>query len=192
MRETHKTQKSGSHINFPDLQLDDTYYMREQMLADAQDFLNYYNTPEVSQYILATIPSNLSQAEDELNYCRQLFYKSQGLYWAIALQSTNQMIGSVGLDLNLQNYKAEICYDLDQVYWNQKIMSKALHAAITLAFERLQLKRIEAVILKDNLASAKLLTKLGFQHEGTLRNYRYFNNAHHTIELYALIPDDFR
>src|SRR3989338_856544 len=160
---------------FPTLDLDDKYVLREQTLEDTEAFFRYYTDHDVGQYILASKPATLIDASKEVQYCRNLFYTKQGVYWTIAKKSDNQMIGAVGLYANNMHHRAEITYDLARDYWRQGIMQKALAAIVQHAFSHMGLSRIEAVIRPDNLASANLLKKLGFTHEGLLKNYRYYN-----------------
>lgn len=148
--------------------------------------LTIIKNPKVHQYILTNPPTNRQQAAGEILHCSNLFYKSKGFFFAIATRQDKKMIGSVGLYINPRQPKAELSYDLSEAYWNQKIMTKTLRRVIEFATNTLDLGRIECYSLKQNTASIKLLERLNFQHEGTLKNYRYFNGRYHTLELYAI------
>lgn len=174
---------------FPELDLDDRFYLREQSLEDTEAFFEYYADPEVSKYILATIPNTLADAGSEVHYCRNLFHKKQGIYWTIARKADNTMVGAVGLYLNNQHHRAEICYDLHKNYWRQGIMSKAIARVTDFAFRHMDVYRIEALTIKENVASIGILKKLGYQHEATLYNYRYFKNQPNDVELLATTPE---
>lgn len=175
---------------FPTIDLDDQIILREQSLEDTEAFFRYYTDPEVGQYILATKPATLLEASKEVQYCRNLFYSKQGIYWTIAKKSDNQMIGAVGLYMNHMHQRAEITYDLSHDYWRQGIMLKSIQAIIHYAFTQLKLVRIEAVTRIENVASMELLKKAGFIHEGTLHKYRYYNNRAWDIEMFAIMPKD--
>lgn len=73
---------------FPTLDLDEHYILREQTLEDTEAFFRYYTDPEVGKYILATKPATLLDASREVQYCRNLFYTKQGVYWTIAKKAT--------------------------------------------------------------------------------------------------------
>jgi RimJ/RimL family protein N-acetyltransferase len=170
---------------FPVLVIDE-YVLREQSDADTQPFFEYYSKdPEVTRYILATIPTSLEEAHAEIQYCRNLFYHKRGIYWTLARKSDNQIIGSVGLYINNHHHRAELCYDLAKAYWRQGIMQKILNQVMDYAFEKLSVYRIEALTLKENTASIGILEKIGFLREGTLRKYRYFKNVPRDVELFA-------
>jgi ribosomal-protein-alanine N-acetyltransferase len=173
---------------FPTIDFDDHYILREQTLEDTEAFFRYYTDHEVGQYILATKPTTLLEASKEVQYCRNLFYSKQGIYWTIAKKSDNEMIGAIGLYANNTHHRAEITYDLAKTYWRKGIMKKAMRIVIDYAFTEMKLLRLEAVTRHDNIASVKLLKALGFVHEGTLKNYRYFDGKAWDIEMFAMMP----
>lgn len=171
---------------FPVLIIDEQYVLREQSDDDTKPFFEYYGKdPNVTRYILATVPTSLEEAQAEIQYCRNLFYHKRGIYWTLARRDTNQIIGSVGLYMNNHHHRAEICYDLAQAYWRKGIMDKVLRKVIDFAFEKLNVYRIEALTLKENAASIGILLKIGFEREGTLRKYRYFKETPRDVELFA-------
>ena len=171
---------------FPTIDLDDQYILREQSLEDTEAFFRYYTDPEVGQYILATKPATLLEASKEVQYCRNLFYSKQGIYWTIAKKSDNQMIGAVGLYANTMHHRAEITYDLSRDYWRQGIMLKTIQAVVDYALKHMKLMRVEAVTRHENIASMSLLKKAGFVYEGKLSKYRYYNNRAWDIEMFAI------
>ena len=171
---------------FPELPIDEDYRLIEQSLDHAQAFLDYYTDPEVNQYILVTTPTTLEQAIHEVSYCRSLFPNKQGIHWAIASQDNNRMIGSIGLYLKPGASIAEICYDMNKQFWKRGITFKALQQVIRFAFAHTGITMLRAYTLKENLASTRLLTKLGFYFEGTLQKHRYFQGTYHDLELYTL------
>ena len=176
----------------PQLRVNEDYILREQSLNDTDAFFRYYADPNVSKHILATIPTNIAQAQEEIQYCRHLFYLKRGMYWTIADAKTNEMIGAIGLYINNQHHRAEICYDLAMSHWRKGIMSAAMCTVINHCFQKMEIVRLEAVTIKANIPSIAILEKLGFKHEATLKNYRYFKDRPHTVELFGLTPDDWQ
>jgi ribosomal-protein-alanine N-acetyltransferase len=177
---------------FPVLELDKKFYLREQVLGDSEAFFEYYTDPEVAKYILATNPKTLTEASGEVQYCHNLFYKRQGIYWTIARKSDDRMIGAVGLYINANHFRGELCYDLSRNYWRRGIMTQALKKIIEFSFETIGLQRIEALTTESNIASITILEKLGFIREGILKNYRYFQHKSHDVLMLGLTPELFR
>lgn len=175
--------------NFPTVIINDQYYLREQRVSDASDFLEYYSDTDVNQYILATAPKTLLDAQQEITYCINLFYKHMGVYWTLARRSDDKMIGSVGFYINNYHHRAELCYELHKDFWRQGIMKDTLKTAVAWAWDALPAHRIEAVTLAENAASIGILKGLGFEKEGSLKNYRCFQNRFYDIEMLAITPD---
>ncbi|MEH7573205.1 GNAT family N-acetyltransferase, partial [Cytobacillus firmus] len=56
-------------------------------------------------------------------------------------------------------------------------------------FDELGLTRLGAVVFIDNEASNNLLTKVGFQKEGILRDYMYQNGKAHDTYVYSILKN---
>ncbi len=179
------------HQKFPTLDLNDQFYLREQSLEDTTAFFQYYSDPDVARHILASNPKTLPEAHGEIMYCRNLFYQKSGIYWSIARKDNDQMIGAVGLYINNNHHRAEICYDLAKEYWRQGIITEAIRQVLEFSFNTIDIQRMEAQTIKENEASTGVLKKLGFVHEGELSNYRYFQGQSYDIEMYAITPKMF-
>lgn len=176
---------------FPVLDLDKKFYLREQRPEDTPAFFEYYTDPEVARYILASNPKTMMDAQMEIEYCRKLFQNRHGIYWTIARRKDDQMIGAIGLYINNNHHRGEICYDLSRNYWRRGIMKMAIDRVVAFSFERIGLLRVEAVTVAANTSSRAILLKCGFVHEGALKSYRYFQNKAHDIEMYGITPSMF-
>ncbi|HUZ67137.1 MAG TPA: GNAT family protein [Beijerinckiaceae bacterium] len=69
-------------------------------------------------------------------------------------------------------------------------MSKAVRAAVGFGFAALRLHRIEAACLPHNVASVRLLERLGFRREGYARAYLRINGQWQDHVLFALLESD--
>ena len=65
--------------------------------------------------------------------------------------------------------RLEVGYVLGRHVWHQGYATEALRAVVHSAFTAWGIRRIEAEVNPDNHASAALLLRLGFVHEGRLR-----------------------
>ena len=64
----------------------------------------------------------------------------------------------------------QVEYELDEEHWNQGIMTRELKKYL----KTLKLRGVSAIIEKDNLASARVLTKCGFVELSKIKGYRTF------------------
>lgn len=187
----HHGNLHSAHKVFPIIDLGD-FILREQQDSDVESFFEYYSkNPAVHQFILCHIPVDLEDAKRELYYWRQVFYRGDGIYFAIADSKTNQMIGTIGLSgYSATHRRIELSYDLSQNFWRKGIMSKAIRAVANEAYTRWSINRIEANVAFKNIASQKLLEKCGFHLEGILRQHRFYKEKYYDICFFSLLKSD--
>ncbi len=83
-----------------------------------------------------------------------------------------------------------IGYAIDQHYARQGLMTEAVEQVIRFAFHQLQLHRLEAHVAPANLASQRVLQKVGFEREGLLRQLLWLNGKWEDHYLYALLKEE--
>ncbi len=176
---------------FPIIDIGD-FILREKRESDVEDFFNYYSDPKVNEFILCEIPSDLSQARVELLYWRGVFYRNDGIYFAIADKNEDRLIGAIGLSTyNSYHNRIELSYDLGSKYWGRGIMTAAIKATVKYGFEHLRVNRIEAFVSTSNIPSKNLLLKCGFVIEGILRQHRYHRGNYVDVYSFSLLKKDF-
>jgi ribosomal-protein-alanine N-acetyltransferase len=85
---------------------------------------------------------------------------------------------------------ATLGYWMGERYANRGHMTRAVRALAPFAFGALRLHRLEAACLPHNLASMRLLEKLGFQREGLARGLVCIAGRWQDHIVYALLADD--
>ena len=85
---------------------------------------------------------------------------------------------------------AVLGYWMGAHYAGKGLMTEAVRAVVAYAFDTLHLNRIEAACLPHNVASTRLLEKVGFQREGYARKYLCIDGRWQDHVLYGLIRDD--
>ena len=90
---------------------------------------------------------------------------------------------------------ATIGYDLKPEYWNNGIITEALIEIIRAAFAGVlpcgPLHRIQADTIPGNVASEKVLLKLGFKEEGIRRECAYLRGSYHDMKCFGLLRSCF-
>ncbi|MFN6570287.1 GNAT family N-acetyltransferase [Dendronalium sp. ChiSLP03b] len=99
-------------------------------------------------------------------------YKTLGFgKWAVIFKETNQLIGSCGIAIvQIDNVnEREIGYRLDPEFWGQGLATEAASATIQYGFEQLKFPYIFGIVKRANIASVRVLEKLGMRYErGTI------------------------
>jgi [ribosomal protein S5]-alanine N-acetyltransferase len=98
------------------------------------------------------------------------YERGDSLVWILAMAEDDSPVGMACLwHLDTASRCAEIGYELDRSTWGHGLATEALRAVLHFAFQTMGLNRLEACPLGGNEISRKLLLKLGFRLEGTLR-----------------------
>lgn len=177
---------SFPHLETPRLNL------REMIpLQDESDLYQFWGDPEVCQYTDFYFDSK-STIKQILISLSQRFNLKQGIRWGITLKSDDSIIGTIGFNTwkTARECTAEIGYDLHKDYWRKGFMFEALQKVVTYGFTQMRVHRIEAQTDPNNIVSRRLLEKVGFVFEGTLRDNAYYKNSYHTSCLYSLLNSD--
>jgi len=162
--------------------------LRGLTLADAAEIQRLAGDYAVARNTL-TIPPPYEDgmAETWIQSVEEDEEKGHLLIFAIELDPEKRLIGSIGLnDIDSQHNHAELGYWIGQPYWNQGYATEAAGALIGFAFRILKLNRVFAHHFERNVASERVLEKLGMQREGFLRKHvkkwgRYENVVLHAI-----------
>ncbi|WP_412507713.1 GNAT family N-acetyltransferase [Roseovarius sp. SYSU LYC5161] len=104
------------------------------------------------------------------------------------------LVGAITLD-NIRRGPAQsgtLGYWTGARFARQGYMREAILAVVHHAFTRLDLSRIEAACLPENVASRGLLEKSGFKYEGVAQSYLQINGRWRNHVLYAALRADRR
>ena len=141
--------------------------LRKHRLTDIDDLQEGMNNLGISKFLaIAPYPYTHRDAERYIKgHIKRLKRKDSNKYsFLIELKSNKKVIGGIGLrNIDLSNKTANIGYWINKKYWRRGYGSEAVKAIISLAFNKLKLRRIEAGVIVGNKGSIKLLKKLRFK-----------------------------
>ena len=109
-------------------------------------------------------------------------------------QKDGQIIGGITLS-NIRRQPAQAAtlgYWVGEAYAMQGYMTEALSLVRDHAFSALDLSRLEAACLPDNVASRRLLERCGFKYEGVAQSYLQIDGRWRNHVLYAALRTDRR
>src|SRR6185312_7043843 len=108
------------------------------------------------------------------------------LYWAVSLTPEGTAIGSCDLsDIDRHHARAEIGFLFNRSHWRNGYAREAMDAAMQYGFDDLNLRRLWARFHIGNMASQRLLERLGFSREGTLRGHIVREGLRRDCEIYG-------
>ena len=88
----------------------------------------------------------------------------------------------------LQN--AYLGYGIDIECAGRGYATQAVKLAVHVAFDDLGLHRVQAAVVPENTASARVLQKCGFREEGLARRYLFLDGQWKDHRMFALTPED--
>jgi ribosomal-protein-alanine N-acetyltransferase len=131
---------------------------------------------------------NLHEASELAHYAwlPEEFTPSSLLRFAIALKSSNQLVGTAGFHtVSPQNQSAEIAYDLAPEMWGKGIATAVCRELVHWAHTCASVIRVQASVLESNARSAAVLERCGFEREGLLRSYRIVRGVPGNFIMYS-------
>ncbi|UNJ81355.1 GNAT family N-acetyltransferase [Metabacillus dongyingensis] len=117
--------------------------------------------------------------------------KKESYIFAIEEKSDGKLIGTVTLRIENNHKRAELAYWFGVPFWGKGYATESIGKVLEFGFENVGLNRIWATVMKKNIASSKVLTKNGFNHEGTFPKHDLKWGKFEDVEYYGLLNDDF-
>jgi ribosomal-protein-alanine N-acetyltransferase len=148
-----------------------------------------WSDPQVTEFLDISPLTSEERAWKIVQLLREREKNGEGIRLGLFLKETGRLIGTCGfnaLHKRRANY-GEIGYDLTPASWGHGYMTEALAALQDYGFQKLQLHRIEALVLPQNMRSIRLLKRLGYQQEGLLRERGYWNDQYYNLLMFYLI-----
>ncbi len=161
--------------------------------ADAGDLYALHSDAGVLRYWDAPPWSEHGRAERFIAACRQMAEEGTGVRLAVDRVGDGAFIGWCALSRWNPDYRsASLGYIFDDAVWGHGYATEAAAALLAWAFDTLELNRVQAETDTRNVASARVLEKLGFVREGTLREDCVVNGEVSDSFVYGLIRREWR
>lgn len=143
--------------------------LREFTLDDAPAFLRMCTDPQVIRY---TGDPAAIETLDDARACilaRPIADYAKHGYgrWACVLKSSGDVIGFVGLKYLDDLGEVDLGYRFFPAHWGQGFATEASRPTIEHGFTRLKLPRILGLVDPENVASARVLQKVGMTYVET-------------------------
>jgi RimJ/RimL family protein N-acetyltransferase len=133
--------------------------------GDIDDLGSLYSDPIAMRFLGNGTPKTRAETEERL--ARMIGHWAQhGLgMWALHDKETGRFVGRCGLQPLADTAEIELGYVLHREYWGRGLATEASMAAVRFGFETIQLSRIVAIVLPENLGSRRVIEKSGLKFE---------------------------
>ncbi len=148
----------------------DRLRLRPFVDADADDLYALHSSAVVLRYWDSPPWTDPARAERFLAVCRQMEEEGTGARLVVERRDDGVFLGWLTLNRWNPDFRsASLGYCLGEAAWGHGYATEAARALLTWAFGALDLNRVQAEVDTRNAPSARVLEKLGFVREGTLR-----------------------
>jgi [ribosomal protein S5]-alanine N-acetyltransferase len=159
--------------------------------ADIPGLLPINGDEHVTRWLPYAAWQSLADGHAWFERMRALASTGAALQFVIVERASGGVIGTCLLFRHEEaSARAELGYVLGRAHWHQGFMQEALAALIACAFNEYALRRLEAEVDPDNVASNRLLHGLGFVHEGLLRKRWVTKGMACDANIYGLLRDE--
>ncbi len=169
---------------FPTLKTD-RLLLRQLIDTDLGHVFYGLSHPDVIKYYGISFDS-LEATQEQMVWFEDLLKTETGIWWAICAQNNSTCYGAAGFSsINKVHRKAEIGFWLLPEFWGLGVVGEALPVICNHGFDKLHLHRIEGFVESENTNCHRTMAKLGFLHEGTMKDCETKNGRYISLDIYA-------
>lgn len=159
---------------------------------DAQPLFEHARNPNVTRFTLwdahRTVADTMLFLRD---YAVLRYLEGMPEPYAITVTPDPHPIGACGCFWAAKPHQTmELGYWIAEPFWGQGYVVEACRAVLNFAFTEYQPERMQARVIDGNTASERVLTKLGFQHEGVFRRSLLRRGNFEDVRMYSVLRDE--
>lgn len=137
-------------------------YLHEMTVDEAPDFYGLNSDPEVVRYTGDPPFESLEATQDFIASYNH--YRDHGMgRWVVRLKSDDTYLGWCGLKRHEDN-EIDIGFRFHQRFWNRGYATESAAASLRYGFETFEPPYIIGRVMHENLASIRVLEKLGMRY----------------------------
>jgi ribosomal-protein-alanine N-acetyltransferase len=165
----------------------DRLVLRGIVPGDAADLFAFRSDPVEQRYNDPPLRS-LAESRELVERLDRERRELGAVHWGITLAGDDRVVGLLGYnEVVAAHRRASIGYDLARRLWGRGLASEAMRAVLEHGFNVLGLHRVQAHTEAANIASIRLLHRLGFWREGTFHDHVLEDGAFHDVALFVLL-----
>ena len=170
----------------------DRIILRKMDRSFADDMFEYASNPAVTKYLTWDVHPNRRFSYNYLGYVNSRYRTGEFFDWAITMRDSGKMIGTCGFTrFNFSSYSAEIGFVLNPKYWGYSIAPEASRRVIRFGFDTLELHRIEARYMENNIQSRRVMEKSGMTFDGIYRDMMLVRGQFVSVGVCSILRSEF-
>ena len=159
-------------MNFPNIETN-RLFLKVYMPEDVGALHAIRNDPDVYRYFRKPYsPPPVEEIRNGITRHHQRWQKYNFGEFGVFEKISKKLIGYCGLTYLDDTAEIEIYYGFTKQHWGKGFATEAARAVLKFAFDQLKSAKIVAVTNPKNLASQKVLEKLGLKLQGQINCYQ--------------------
>lgn len=173
---------------FPELTTE-RFLLKKVLPEDQQFIFEGLSHPDVIAFF--GVRYELFEAtKKQMEWYEKTYREDSGGAWKIIDKKTGEKIGVVAYYYHKPEHrKAEVGFWIFPQHWNKGITTEVLKRVTEYCQKEKDIHRLEAFVEEGNIASCKVLEKLGFAYEGTMKDCEIKDGRFIGLLIYALINE---
>lgn len=153
--------------------------------SDLDDVLAYASDPSWARYLPVPLPYTRAHARGYLATHHDRDWRADPV-WACELDG--RVVGGIDLGVDEAGHRASIGYSIARRAWGRGLATEAAALVLEQAFTRVPaLVRVYAVCDVENVASWRVMEKIGMRREGVLRAHGRVRERLYDEAMYAIL-----
>ncbi len=150
-----------------------------------------YNDPDVRDAMFMYFPLTENGTREKIE---NMVQHEQAINLMIVEKETGRSVGHAALVRPDWVSRMMTFYIvlLDKGVWSKGLGSEATRMIVEYGFSMLNLNRIQLHVNAENEPAKAVYSKIGFKHEGTLRQAMYKNGRYYDFWLMGLLAEEFK
>ncbi|TDT16685.1 RimJ/RimL family protein N-acetyltransferase [Ilumatobacter fluminis] len=137
---------------------------------DVPEFVRYRNIDDVARYQDWPLPYTADLADELVAEVERLGRPTPGQWIQLAIDHEHHVVGDYAIWLDGEGQLAAIGYTVAPEQQGHNYAVEATRAVVEWLFLEAGVHRVTATIDPENVASARVLERCGFEHNGTVRS----------------------
>ena len=157
-------------MKMPDQIATDRLLLRKPQIDDVRAiFEGWAQDEEVTRYLTWRPHQRVEQTQEFLTGCIRAWEGETRFPYMITLKENGHVTGII--DPRIEGPKVGIGYGAARAHWGKGYVTEAARAIIDWAFHQPSIYRVYATTDVENIASRRVMEKVGMLCEGVLRKY---------------------
>lgn len=169
-------------------------FLRRFRYSDAEDVLNLWaSKPEIQYLYSEPVYTTLDEVISLIDKFIRAYDNEHYYRWAIVDKNDKKCIGQIAYYLvDSKNHLAEIEYCLASEYQCRGYMTEAVKSILDFGFNKIGLHRVQISTKEINSASRRVIEKCGFQYEGMLRDFFFYDGKYVGRRYYSMLSNEYK